>query len=200
MRARDNPFAVHRLHALRYRLGNGGWDVLLGRLRELAGRAAIVGPEGSGKTLLLEELAGRLAATGLAPRILTLTKGERRLRRDERGLVAGAGPGEILLVDGADELSFLAWSSLVRASRAAAGLVVTTHRPGLLPTLWTCSTSAELLADLVRELLGEEAAAALAPRLAVLFTEHAGNLRAALRALYDLYGDLPLTAESPREA
>jgi len=195
MRARDNPFAVHRIHALRFRLTDEGWRELLARLSTLGCRAAIVGPEGSGKTLLLEELGARLGTLGLAPCLLTLRRGERRPAPEARAaLLAGLGPADVVLVDGADELGPLAWSSLRRAARKAGGLVVTSHRPGLLPTLWTCGTSVELLADLVRELVGSEEAEALRPRLAALFDRHRGDLRAALRALYDLYGASPATA------
>jgi hypothetical protein len=201
MRARDNPFAVHRIHALRFRLTEDGWCELLARLRAVDMRAAIVGPEGAGKTLLLEELDARLGALGLAPRLLTLRRGERRpVPAARAALLAGLGAGDVVLVDGADELGPLAWSSLRRAARAAGGLVVTSHRPGLLPTLWTCRTSPELLADLVQELVGGEEADALRPRLAILFDRHRGDLRGALRALYDLYGALPATAGLPRGA
>jgi len=201
MRARDNPFAVHRLHALRFRLTQADWRDVLARLRDLSFRAAVVGPEGSGKTLLLEELGVRLGGLGLVPRLLTLHRGQRRPTPEERAaLLAGLGPADIVLIDGADELGPLAWSGLARASRAGAGLVLTAHRPGLLPTLWTCATSLELLADLVRELVGTEEAGALQERLVALFDHHRGDLRAALRALYDLYGSLPITAESPRGA
>ena len=195
MRARENPFAVHRIHALRFRLTEDGWRELLARLHALDRRAAIVGPEGAGKTLLLEELGARLGSLGLAPRLLTLHRGERQPAPAARAaLLAGLGGGDVVLVDGADELGSLAWSSLRRATRAAGGLVVTSHRPGLLPTVWTCGTSVELLADLVRELVGRAEAEALRPRLAALFDRHRGDLRAALRALYDLYGASPATA------
>ncbi len=56
MKARDNPFAVERVHAIRYHPVNTTFDQILARLHELNYRAAITGPEGSGKTTLLEDL------------------------------------------------------------------------------------------------------------------------------------------------
>ena len=64
------------------------------------------------------------------------------------------------------------------------GLVIACHRPGLLPTLVECTTSVELLAALVRELY-PDGAPVLADSLPGLYEKHSGDLRAALRELYD---------------
>ena len=69
MRARDNPYAAHRVLKVRYRLTESQWQELLARLDELGYRAAIVGPQGSGKTTLLEDLAERLSARGFRIRL-----------------------------------------------------------------------------------------------------------------------------------
>lgn len=189
MRARDNPFAVQRTGALAYRLAGVGWDELLRRFERLGRRAALVGPEGRGKTTLLEALAGRLAAAGWRPRLVVLRRGERGLPAAARAFLAGACPCDLLLVDGAQELSRLAWAALRRASRAAGGLLVTSHRPGLLPTLHTCETSPALLAELLAELApGRRGGLPPAPELPSaeeLFARHGGDLRAALFEAYD---------------
>ena len=64
-------------------------------------------------------------------------------------------------------------------TRRAGGLVITSHRPGLLPTLFECETSPELLAGIVGELAGSEVEAG------ELWARHRGNVRDALRELYD---------------
>ena len=123
---------------------------LLDRLDALGRRAAIVGPQGSGKTTLLEDLAPRLRARGFEARELRL---DTEMPRFEPGFLdrffASLGPRDVILFDGAEQLGWLAWSRFERRSRAAAGLVVTGHRPGLLPTLIDASTTPELLDDLV---------------------------------------------------
>ena len=186
MRARDNPFAVQRAAALAYRLDGVSWERLLAQFAALGRRAALVGPEGRGKTTLLEELSRRLRAEGWRIRAVTLRRGERRLQRAvaER-LLAGAGPGDLLLVDGAQELAPLAWHRLRFASRPAGGLLVTTHREGLLPTLHACRTSPALLAELIDELAPDERRRAALPSAAELFARHGGNLREALLDAYD---------------
>ena len=186
MRARDNPFAAQRLEAIPYRLGATGWEELTGRLHDLRFRAALVGLHGRGKTTLLDELA-RALQTGFRIRAIRLQEGDRWLSRKQRAtLLRNLAGQDLLLVDGAEQLSRLAWLEIRVRSRAAGGLVITSHRPGLLPTLHECRTSPELLAGIVTELAGPEAAGRL-PSPEKLLVRHGGNVRDALRELYDLY-------------
>jgi len=182
MRARDNPFAVQRVLAVRYRLAGVTWEELLERLAALRFRAAIVGPHGHGKTTLLEDLGERLGEQGFRIRTATLHEGESRLGpRRSAALFRDPHPRDLLLVDGAEQLDRLAWWHLRQRSRSAAGLIVTLHSPGLLPTLHECRTTPELLAAIAGELGGEGAA----DTVPGLFARHRGNLRDALRELYD---------------
>jgi hypothetical protein len=181
LRARDNPFVVQRVLEIRYRLPAGlTWESLLDRLAALRWRAAIVGPHGRGKTTLLEDLAPRLTAVGFRVRTITLKESHPRLTREERTWLRGLGPGDVLLLDGAEQLGRLAWLFVKLRSRRAGGLVVTSHRPGLLPTLLECETTPELLVEILSE-LGEGEA----PVVEELYARHHGNLRDALRELYD---------------
>jgi len=205
MRACDNPFRVQRLARLAYRLEGTTWEALLARWDALGRRAALVGPEGRGKSTLLDELAGRVAARdGCRVRSVTLRRGERRLAPADRTLLFdGASAGDLLLVDGAQELSPWEWRRLRDASRAAAGLLVTSHRAGLLPTLHECRTTPVLLGDLLGELLREELRCEAITEVAAvdaLFTRHRGNLRDALLATYDAYAAAtsPLRSPAPR--
>jgi hypothetical protein len=166
------------------------WDDLLARLAALGGRAALVGPHGHGKTTLLEDLGSRLEARGFRLRLVTLHEGDRRLApHQERLFFTGLTAADCLLLDGAEQLGRLAWRSVERRSRAAGGLVVTSHRAGLLPTLLECRTTPELLADLVLQLLGPAAGESgeSGPSPEELYARHRGNLRDALRELYDVW-------------
>lgn len=186
MRARDNPFRTDRVLQVRYRLPGGSWDDLLARLESLGRRAAIVGPQGSGKTTLLEDLAPKLRERGFGVRELRLDTERPRFEPEflDR-FFAGLGPRDVLLFDGAEQLGRFAWSRFERRARAAAGLVVTLHRPGRLPTLLETSTSPQLLDGIVEQILGGPSA--YTPGL---FEKHGGNLREALRELYDRYADV----------
>jgi ABC-type lipoprotein export system ATPase subunit len=56
LRAKDNPFAVDRIGQIRYEPAAESWENLLVRLAAMDYRGAIVGPCGSGKTTLCEDL------------------------------------------------------------------------------------------------------------------------------------------------
>jgi hypothetical protein len=187
VRARDNPFRTEQVLKVRYRVPGGSWDGFLSRLDALGRRAAIVGPQGSGKTTLLEDLAPRLRGRGFAVHELRLDLDAARFEPAalERFL-AGLGANDFILFDGAEQLSREDWARFERRTRAAAGLVVTSHRPGLLPALLETSTTPALLESLVVEILGGQAdeVRSLVPDL---FRKHDGNLREALRDLYDHY-------------
>lgn len=174
MLARENPFASWRVERIRYRPQGVGWDAIMSRLESLRYRAAIVGPDGSGKTTLLEDLAARLSGRFRVRLII-------RDNADEMPAVPTAfSPGEVVLLDGGDRLSWAGWNCLRWRARRGAGLIVTSHRDGLLPTLIETRTSFELLRELVRELTAEPP-----DDLEALFLRHRGNVRDVLRTLYD---------------
>jgi hypothetical protein len=176
----DNPFAVQRVLEIRSRLPPGlTWEDLLDRLAALRWRAAIVGPHGHGKTTLLEDLAPRIAARGFRVRTVSLREARPRLDRTDEEMIQSLGPGDVLLVDGAEQLGWLSWTAVRLRTRRAGGLVITSHQPGLLPTLFECQTSPELLAGIVEELSGDDLDAG------ELLARHCGNVRDALRELYD---------------
>lgn len=189
MRAADNPFTVQKVLGIRYRLSGLTWEALLDRLATLGYRAAIVGPHGRGKTTLLVDLSPHLQARGFRIRTITLHIGDRRLTREQREILfRDLVPTDLLCVDGAEQLGRWAWLGLKIRSRAAAGLLITSHRAGLLPTLLDCETSPELLAGIVRELVGPEADGM---QIAELFARHGGNVREALREMYDVWAFTP---------
>jgi hypothetical protein len=180
VRPRDNPFAVQRVLEIRYRLPAGlSWEVLLDRLAALSWRAAIVGAHGHGKTTLLEDLAPWLKSRGFRVRMISLRETHPRLDREDRTVLRSLGPQDVLLLDGAEQLGWIAWIGVRFRARRAGGLVITSHRPGLLPTLVECKTTPELLAGIVGELSGAEMDAE------ELHARHGGNVRDALRELYD---------------
>ncbi|MFW6060112.1 MAG: hypothetical protein ACODAQ_08010 [Phycisphaeraceae bacterium] len=182
--ASDNPFRMQRIEQVRFELQGADWPALMRRLETLRYRAAIVGPHGSGKTTLTEHLAPRLEAIGYTVRLLRMnTDDGRALPAAWRDALATLTVHHILIADGYDLLHPLARRRLRRATRAAAGLVVTTHRRTTrLPTLIHCRTSPALLGRLVTDLLGRPLPE---PVITALHHRHCGNLRDALRELYD---------------
>lgn len=201
MRARDNPFSTARLSQIRYRFQGKTWDEFLGRLQQLQYRGAIVGPEGTGKTTLLEDLEPKLRDLGLAPVRLRLTQEAPRFSPVMQQMIdSRITDRHILLFDGSEQMGWLAWKKFLWRTSEAGGLIITRHRAGRLPTAHHCTTSPELLAEIARELL--EGGAELTPdQVRELFRRSRGNLRNALRDLYDRFalGRMTLRqSDSPR--
>ena len=185
MRARDNPFRTEQVLTIRYRMIDDSFAGILERLAELGYRGAIVGPKGAGKTTLLEDLEPALQALGF--RII-------RLRLDDlqcgfpRGFLKGffdqLTDRDFVLFDGAERLNRWEWLRFKKGTKRAGGLIVTAHRAGLLPTLKECRTTPEVLSEIL-EKLADTPAAERDVRL--LYKRHKGNLREALREMYDIY-------------
>ena len=191
MRARDNPFGADRIERIRYRFTGASLDALLTRLDEMNYRAAIVGPEGSGKTTLLEDLRQALERKGRRSRLLFVNDASPLPEAECRRFLSELVPQELVLLDGADAIRRSSWFLFRRHTVAhAAGLIVTSHRPGLLPTLIECSTTPTLLKEIVADLTPQTRV--IPPTvLDDLHRRHRGNLRACLRELYDLRAQEP---------
>jgi hypothetical protein len=187
MKARDNPFAVERIGAIRYRPLNTTFDQLLARLHELNYRAAITGPGGSGKTTLLEDLQQVLGRKGFKTRLVFVNDTSLFESSACRQLLSDLTRDQIVLLDGADLIRRSDWSLLKRHTITHAyGLVITSHRRGLLPTLIECATTPALLREIIAELQPQDHTVP-AEFLDSLYERHQGNLRACLRELYDHY-------------
>lgn len=93
---------------------------------------------------------------------------------------------DVILLDGAEQLGWLRWAIFRARTHRAGGLIITTHRAGRLPPLYTCRTSVRLLEELVNHLVPEANPVATLP-IPRLFDRAGGNIREALRTCYDLY-------------
>lgn len=118
---------------------------------------------------------------GEKPVWLAMRYGQRRLTPGQSAALRGA---RVVFVDSAEQLGWPGWIELLFHARKAADIVISTHTPGRLPTIYACQTSPELL----RELAGELHQDRIDCR--ELWTRHHGNIRNALRELYDELAEL----------
>jgi hypothetical protein len=184
----SNPFATRytRPGALGFRFPPGGSvDLLVERLRQHDWQGQIVGPHGSGKSSLLAALAPALAAAGRQVATIRLRDGQRKLPAeiDPRGWNSST----LVVVDGYEQLGRWARWRLQRwRRRRGCGMLVTAHASVGLPTLWRTEPTADLLAEIVGQLLEKPA---LEPvELAIVeaaFARRGGDLREALFDLFD---------------
>jgi hypothetical protein len=185
--AKNNPFATSRVLQVRYTPQGCSWDDLLERLESMQYRGAIVGACGTGKTTLIEDMHQRLRQQGLSCRSIFVTIDVKVPFKKIRQTL-NTETFDVLLIDGADHLNKLVWRWIKGATkRRNIGLVVTSHTPGMLPTLIECSTSAKLLSDIVTRLTPNTSDPQLdARRIEDVYHKHNGNIRDALRQLYDI--------------
>ncbi len=184
--ARDNPFSTDRIQSQRYRFSKNDWENLLEKLARLRGRGALVGPKGSGKTTLLEDLMAHLARCGRRSTLIRLSAECPRLPAVfNPDFFARLGHADSLLLDGAEQLSWLAWLRFRHATRHVGTVVITTHRTGRFPLLHRCTTTP----DLLRELTVALGVSLTANEAFLLHQRHQGNLREALRELYDRFAE-----------
>ena len=190
MKARLNPLRVERVLSVRYQLDaiEDGLtlDELLSRWERLGRRGALVGPHGSGKTTLLEDLALHLVTQGHRAVCLRLSHDKRRFSRDESRVLQTLSQTTIVLLDGAEQLNYFDWMRFKYRSKKAKGLLITSHRAGLLPTLLECRTSPRLLQEILHQILGNDATR-WDVECEALWALHKGDLRLALREIYDFY-------------
>jgi hypothetical protein len=185
IRACDNPFAVHRVLQQRYRLTPGEWTRLREEFTGHKHRGAIIGPHGAGKTTLLEDLGIRLENSGWRLRWVRLNRESPRITAALATMTfRRLGPCDLVLLDGAEQLGPIGWWRFRWQTRRAGGCIITAHTPGRLPTLWRCGTSPGLLQAIVQD-LGVSCDREEATRL---HARHTGNIRDALRELYDRFG------------
>ncbi|HEY5893882.1 MAG TPA: hypothetical protein VIT91_11680 [Chthoniobacterales bacterium] len=184
MNARENPFASSWVEAIPFVFPeNDGWNVLIARLFHHGWRASIIGPHGTGKTTLLEQLVPHLAGLGFKPRLVTLNTtsslGEKFcLIKAVRGL----GSRDFLLLDGAEQLLPGQFFLLEVIGRKCGGLLITRHRRGPLPVVFETNPTPALLRGLIARLTGRIPSE---KESSALLTRHRLSIRDCFRELYD---------------
>lgn len=190
MQARDNPFKSECIDSLRYENEKFSMEALLSKLESLSYKGCLCGSHGFGKSTLLNEIGQSLIAKGYRVRkyfINHSTSSEERYTI-LNGINSSRDSECILLIDGADILSLSMWlRTKWIATRYYKGLVVTSHRRRLLPILYQCRTSPDLLAKLVQKLhpghvISEQ-------KLDHLYMNHGGNMRDIFADLYLEYSE-----------
>ena len=179
----DNPFSAARIESLAFRFAAGfSWETVLTRCAETGYRCAIIGPPGSGKTILIDQLAPHLEAQGFTPRLFHLNAESRRLERDAvLAEVRTMRTPDLLLLDGAEQLNTREWLILRSAIDSLAGCIITQHRTGRLATLIETGTTPALLDEVAAELTGGRLPVGEA---AAIHARCRGNLRNSLRELH----------------
>jgi energy-coupling factor transporter ATP-binding protein EcfA2 len=185
-----NPFSACRFTpgALRFRFPDSeSSGTFLQRWEEAGRRGAIVGPHGSGKSTLLADMIPVLERNRRRVLLLELHDGARTLPWSDAPLRDLAGTDD-LFVDGYEQLSLFSRFLLRRVvRRRRCGLLVTSHRGTIFPTIHTTAADPELVKTLVAELASTEWCRRHESRIDRAFDLHNGNIREVFFDLYDLF-------------
>ncbi len=187
--AMSNPFATEFVEQVPFRFACGNWDQQLARLAALRFRAAITGPKGTGKTTLLEQLAGRLESRFPGTTVGSVCFDQ--AADDHQALLSHwlgkKRHGTVLLVDGMERLSMTRRCRLLASRRdPRGGLIVTSHRRCRLPVWIRCQGNAAVLQHVLDQLNVQLDAGLWSEACDQLQHRH-GDIRSVLRYLYDQY-------------
>lgn len=175
------------------------------RFRVLGNRAAIVGPHGTGKSTLLEQLVPRLGGLRIRRSVDGIAQVENEtgeviwlsLRRPVGPLQLAEqwSRCRLLVVDGMEQLSWLLRYWLIAKTRFhGIGLLVTSHAPvPFLPLLYQSELTRDQVTELVQSAMADRPDIGVALKDKLLsasnldhcFDAERGNLREIFMRLYD---------------
>jgi energy-coupling factor transporter ATP-binding protein EcfA2 len=205
----ENPFSAQRIRpgAIPFVFPAGqDAEALVERFQQTGRRGEIIGPHGSGKSTLLAVLAAAIERTGMKTVLVELHDRQRQLPLDLRSFqrdspifadhrcatvpakIGTVPPPAVLIVDGYEQLSLWNRWTLKRFCRhKGLGLLVTAHDSVGFPTLCQTAVTAELFEQVVEKLLGDQKSPFAPGEISQCLTQHGGDMREMLFALYDLY-------------
>jgi energy-coupling factor transporter ATP-binding protein EcfA2 len=185
LKAKDNPFRSSRLEKIRYELPSDVLETLVDQaLNESC--SCLLGPKGTGKSTLLEDLEPLLQQRGYTTHWIRLTlESPHEDHTAARVQVKQLGKGEVCLVDGAEVLSFVNWHRLCWLARKnQMTLIATLHRKRGVSILRRTQPDWALMQRFVRQLSGTYYTNQLNDHAQLAFQTSHGNMREVFRACY----------------
>ena len=146
---------------------------------------AILGPHGTGKSTLLEDIQLKLNNLGYVTRHRRIHEGISR--QEKRALFADIlnGDDSVFFLDGGENLGLVSWFWLVYQVRMKGSrLLATTHKISLLPTLHKTEINKSLMLELTRLLADEHWDTCLEKLALDTYQRYRGNMREVFRACY----------------
>lgn len=196
MKASANPFRSSSVEQLRYALSTDELEALVDdALHESC--SCLLGPKGTGKTTLLEDLEPRIQQRGFKTHWIRLQLESTPADRAEAiAEIRNLSPQHVCLFDGAEVLNFWQWRRVCRTARSNGfTLIATLHRKRSVTILRRTQTDWPLMEQFVRQLSGEHYSDRLSDHAQRAFHSNHGNMREVFRACY-----LALAQENPQKS
>ena len=185
MKANSNPFRSSSVEQIRYALPPAQLEALIDRaLTQTC--SGLLGPKGTGKTTLLEDLESRIRQRGLNTYWIRLNL--ESTRPDRVGAIAQLkhlDAGQVCLFDGAEVLSWWQWRYVCRTiQKNGSTLIATLHRKRGVPVLLHTQPNWPLMNQFVQQLSGIHYSEALGRYAEHAFEASDGNMREVFRVCY----------------
>ena len=184
--AHKNPFRMSCIEAIPYQFLQADMHTLMQRFQAHHYRGVLVGPHGSGKTTLREQIERALRQAGMVVHPIVISGDDRVSWTYVQDHLHQVNPQAVISIDGIDRFNPLLWWRFQRAMRHQRGILATSHVVGRLPLLHLHATTPELLMFAVRSLTDEHDHFTK-DHCRTLFERHHGNIRDCLRELYDTW-------------
>lgn len=186
MKPSSNPFRSSAIARQRYVISESEFTGLLTELSKMNYQASIMGPHGTGKSVLLEDLRRALESSGKSTRWFYLYTGSSRRERLATLLEILRSPGEqICCLDGGETIGGVIWNMfllIVQLKRTS--LLATTHRPCFLAALYETRADLDHALMITSNLAGADWNEEMENLAAETFRKHSGNCREIFRSCY----------------
>ena len=167
-------------------MDEAGQSSLVARLASHGWLGSIVGPEGSGKSTLIEDLEAAVSAAGREVVWIRLNSESTPKQRDDAvRQIVQLGPTQCCFLDGGEVLGQLNWWQLSRRKKhLKGGVLATLHRRRFLPVIYATHTGMETCIQLAKQLAGKSWNDELRQVAINAFDAQKGNVREVFRECY----------------
>lgn len=185
MKANENPFRSSKVEQIRYALNPVELTALSDQILAQA-CSCLLGPKGTGKTTLMEDLEPYVRARGYQTHWVRLNlESTRTATRDVIGQLSSLGQQDICLFDGAEVLNWWQSRKLRRAAiQQGFKLVATLHQKRGVSVALNTRADWNLAKRFVEQIAGDHYTSELNNRAKCAFDNNQGNMREVFRSCY----------------
>lgn len=186
MKPSVNPFRSSAIARQRYVISKAAFAGLLNKLSNTNYQASIIGPHGTGKSVLLEDIRRVLQSNGKRTQWFYLnTSSTRQEQLRTLWSILKSPHEQICFLDGGETLGTNLWFLFLLATRLRRSpLLATVHKPCALPIVYETHADLDRALILTANLAGGAWNEDMRTLATNTFSKHEGNCREIFRSCY----------------